>query len=95
MDVPRFEFKQTCPHAQWEQKQKLQYWNVELQEGPDKQRKSPNRKNVNVKDFLVTNDLQLLYLIEADLHGATSRVRTVKPITSKEIEENLKIENYK
>ena len=55
----------------------------------------PTAKIVDVKDFLMTNDLQLLCLIEADLHGVTSRVRRVKPITGKEIEESLKIENYK
>jgi hypothetical protein len=53
----------------------------------------PTAKIVDVKDFLMTNDLQLLCLIEADLLGITSR--RVKHITSKEIEENLKIENYK
>ena len=55
----------------------------------------PTEKIVDVKEFLESNDLQLLCLIEADLHGATSRVRRVKPLTGKEIEKNLKIENYK
>jgi hypothetical protein len=50
----------------------------------------PTAKIVDVKDFLMTNDLQLLCLIEADLHGVTSRVRRVKPITRNEIEESLK-----
>ena len=46
----------------------------------------PTGKIVDVKEFLESNDLQLLCLIEADLHGATSRVRRVKPLTDKEIE---------
>ena len=56
---------------------------------------SPTTKIVDVKDFLSANDLQILCLIEADLHGITSRVKRIKPITSREIEENLKVENYK
>jgi hypothetical protein len=60
--------------------------------GLKKKENVPTAKIVDVKDFLMTNDLQLLCLIEADLYGVTSRV---KPITSKEIEGNLKIENYK
>ena len=48
-----------------------------------------------MKDFLSTNDLRILCLIEADLHGVTSRVRRIKPITRRKIEENLKVENYK
>ena len=55
----------------------------------------PTTKIVDVKDFLSANDLQILCLIEADLHGITSRVKRIKPITSREIEENLKVENYK
>ena len=55
----------------------------------------PTEKIVDVKEFLESNDLQLLCLIEADLHGVTSRVRRVKPLTGREIEKNLKIENYK
>ena len=34
-------------------------------------------------------------MIEADLHGVTSRFRRLKPLTGREIEKNLKIENYK
>ena len=55
----------------------------------------PAAKINDVKDFLGTNDLQIMYLIEADLHGMTSRIRRVNPITSKKIEENLKVENYR
>ena len=49
----------------------------------------------DVKEFLRTNDFQLMCLIEADLHGMNSRVTRVNPITSKKIEENLKVETYK
>ena len=67
---------------------------MELQEGPDKQGNLPTAKVTDVKDFLTTNDLILLFLIEADLHGITSRVRRVNPITRKKIVENhLKVEN--
>ena len=55
----------------------------------------PTAKIVDVKDFLSTNDLQILCLIESDVHGITSRVRIIKPSTSREIEDNLKVENYK
>ena len=55
----------------------------------------PTAKINDVKDFLRTNDLQAMCLIEADLHGITSRIRMVNPITSKKIEENLKVENYR
>ena len=48
-----------------------------------------------MKDFLRTNDIQVMCLIEADLHGITSRIRRVNPITGKKIEENLEIENYR
>ena len=34
-------------------------------------------------------------MIEADLHGVTSRIRRVNPITAKKIEKNLKVENYR
>ena len=53
----------------------------------------PTAKINDVKDFLRTNDLQVMCLIEADLHGMTSRIRSVNPITAKKIEENLKVEN--
>ena len=52
-------------------------------------------KMKDVKDFLGSNDLQVMCLIEADLHGMTSRIRRVNPITAKKIEENLKVENYR
>ena len=68
-------------------------WNC--REGLTNKENLPTAKIVDVKDFLSTNDLQILCLIEADLHGVTSRVRRIKPITSREIEENLKVENYK
>ena len=55
----------------------------------------PTTKIVDAKDFLSTNDLQILCPIEADLHGIISRVKRIKPMTSREIEENLKVENYK
>ena len=55
----------------------------------------PTAKINDVKDFLRMNNLQVMCLIEADLHGMTSRIRRVNPITSKKIEENLKVENYK
>ena len=38
----------------------------------------PTGKIVDLKEFLESNELQLLCLIEADLHGVTSRVRRVK-----------------
>ena len=55
----------------------------------------PTAKINDVNDFLRTNDLQVMCLIEADLHGMTSRIRRVNPITGKKIEENLKVENYR
>ena len=55
----------------------------------------PTAKMKDVKDFLGSNDLQVMCLIEADLHGMTSRIRRVNPITAKKIEENLKVENYR
>ena len=55
----------------------------------------PTANIVYVKDFLSTNDLRILCLIEANLNGVTSRVMRAAPITSREIEENLKVENYK
>ena len=48
-----------------------------------------------MKDFLITNDLQVMCLVEADLHGMTSRKRRVSPITSKKVEKCLKVENYR
>ena len=55
----------------------------------------PTAKMKDVRDFLGSNDLQVMCLIEADLHGMTSRIRRVNPITTKKIEENLKVENYR
>jgi hypothetical protein len=55
----------------------------------------PTEKIEDVKEFLGSNNLQLLFIIEADLHGVPLRVRRAKPITSKEIENTLKIENNK
>ena len=51
----------------------------------------PTAKINDVKDFIRNNDLQVMCFIEADLHGMTSRIRRVNPITSKKIEENLKV----
>ena len=55
----------------------------------------PTTKINDVKDFLTSNDLQVMCLVEADLHGMTSRKRRVNPITGKKIEENLKVKNYR
>ena len=55
----------------------------------------PTTKINDVKDFLRSNDLQVMCLIESDLHGVTSRVRRVNPITAKKVEESLKVENYR
>ena len=55
----------------------------------------PTTKINDVKDFLATNDLQVMCLVETDLHGITSRKRRVNPITGNNIEENLKVENYR
>ena len=45
----------------------------------------PTAKMKDVRDFLGSNDLQVLCLIEADLHGMTSRIRRVNPLTTKKI----------
>ena len=39
----------------------------------------PTAKMKDVRDFLGSNDLQEMCLIEADLHGMTSRIRRVNP----------------
>jgi hypothetical protein len=59
-------------------------WNC--RKGLTKSENLPTEKIVVVKEFLESMDLQLLCLIEADLHGVTPRVRRVKPLTGREIE---------
>ena len=52
-------------------------------------------KIVEVKNFIHTKNLHMLCLIEADLHGPSSRYKRVNPLSTNDIKKNLEIPGYK
>ena len=57
--------------------------------------KNSSTKFVEVTHFLQSKKLHILCLIEADLHGATSRYKRRHPLTTKDINDNLGVPGYK
>ena len=57
--------------------------------------KKPSSKMAEVKHFLQNKKLHILCLVEADLHGITSRYKRLNPLTTKDIDDNLGISGYK
>ena len=55
----------------------------------------PSTKMVEVRNFMENEKLHLCCLVEADLHGPTSRYRRRHPLSTKDIENNLGIPGYK
>ena len=53
-----------------------------------------SNKITDVKLLLQKHDLHLLCLVEADLHGVSSRVNRSSPLSTQDINSKLKIENY-
>ena len=57
--------------------------------------KNPSTKMTEVRNFLQQYNLHILCLVEADLHGASSRYKRLSPLTSMDIEKKLDIPGYK
>ena len=70
----------------------LAAWNC--RKGLVKSDNTASEKLTDIKQFLYKNDLHLLGVIESDLHSLSSRVKRAKPISTKEIIQNLHIEGY-
>ena len=57
--------------------------------------KKPTTKMSEVKNFLQQYKLHILCLLEADLHGATSRYKRLQPLSLSDIESSIGIPGYK
>ena len=53
-----------------------------------------SHKLAEIKQFLSQQDLHILCVIEADLHGPSSRTRRINPISKSKILSSLKIDGY-
>ena len=57
--------------------------------------KKATHKKIEIIDFLQKKKLDILCLVEAGLHGATSRHRRINPLTTRDIHNILGIAGYK
>ena len=57
--------------------------------------KEASTKMIDVKQFLQRKNLHMLCIIEADFHGVASRYKRQKPLTTKDIHEQMQIPGYK